>query len=227
MNGRLMSVSITVESSILAFSAASFRRCSAIRSLLRSMPSDLLELGDDPLDDALIEVVAAEVGVAVGRLDLDDAFADFQDRDVERAAAEVVDGDRLVLLLVETVGQRRRGRLVDDAHDLEAGDLAGFLGGLALRVVEVGGHGDDGLASPRPEILLRGLLQLLQDHRGDFRRRVLLVERLHAHVTFGAAATVYGTIFISSLTSSKRRPMKRLIEKTVFSGFVTAWRLAT
>ncbi len=42
-----------------------------------------------------------------------------------------------------------------------------------------------------------------------------------------AAATVYGTIFISSLTSSKRRPMKRLIEKTVFSGLVTAWRLAT
>ncbi len=32
---------------------------------------------------------------------------------------------------------------------------------------------------------------------------------------------------ISSLTSSKRRPMKRLIEKTVFSGLVTAWRLAT
>ncbi len=39
MNGRLMSVSITVESSILAFSPASFRRCSAIRSLPRSMPS--------------------------------------------------------------------------------------------------------------------------------------------------------------------------------------------
>jgi hypothetical protein len=34
-------------------------------------------------------------------LDLDDAFAHLEDRDVERAAAEVVDGDRLVLLLVE------------------------------------------------------------------------------------------------------------------------------
>src|ERR1700688_3910233 len=33
--------------------------------------------------------------------------------------------------------------------------------------------------------------------------------------------------FISSLTSSKRRPIKRLIEYTVFSGFVTAWRFAT
>ena len=38
---------------------------------------------------------------------------------------------------------------------------------------------------------------------------------------------MYGTIFISSLTSSNLRPMNRLIENTVFSGFVTAWRLAT
>src|SRR3954467_11044662 len=30
----------------------------------------------------------------------------------------------------------------------------------------------------------------------------------------------------SSLTSPALRPMKRLIEKTVFCGFVTAWRLA-
>ena len=82
----------------------------------------LLELVDDPLDDALVEVVAAQVRVAVGRLDLDDALADFEDRDVERAAAEVVDRDGLVLLLVEAVGQRRRGRLVDDAHHFEAGD---------------------------------------------------------------------------------------------------------
>ncbi len=42
MNGRLMSVSITVESSILAFSADSFRRCSAMRSLPRSIPSVFL-----------------------------------------------------------------------------------------------------------------------------------------------------------------------------------------
>ena len=42
MKGRLMSVSMTVESSIFAFSAASFRRWSAIRSLLRSIPSSFL-----------------------------------------------------------------------------------------------------------------------------------------------------------------------------------------
>ena len=38
-NGRLISVSTTVDSSILAFSAASFSRWRAMRSLRRSMPS--------------------------------------------------------------------------------------------------------------------------------------------------------------------------------------------
>ena len=39
-------------------------------------------------------------------------------------------------------------------------------------------------------------------------------------------ATSYGTIVISSETSSHLRPMKRLIEKIVFCGFVTCWRFA-
>ena len=89
----------------------------------------------------LVEVVAAEVGVAVGGEDLEHAVADLEDRDVEGAATEVEDGDLLpIVLLVEAVGEGRGGRLVDDAQDLEAGDLtAGVLGGL----VEVGGDGDD------------------------------------------------------------------------------------
>ena len=41
-----------------------------------------------------IDVVAAEVRVAVGRQHLEDAVLDAEDRDVERAAAEVVDRDR-------------------------------------------------------------------------------------------------------------------------------------
>ena len=106
----------------------------------------VLELRDQPVDDALVPVVATEVGVAVGRLDLEHAVADLEHRHVERAAAEVEHEHGLVLgALVEAVGERRRGRLVDDPQHLEPGDRAGFLGGGALGVVEVGGHGDDGL----------------------------------------------------------------------------------
>ena len=42
MNGRLISVSIVEESSIFAFSAASFSRCSAVRSFDRSIPWSFL-----------------------------------------------------------------------------------------------------------------------------------------------------------------------------------------
>src|SRR6266702_3346198 len=44
-----------------------------------------------------------------------------------------------------------------------------------------------------------------------------------------ARTTLYGTSRLSRSTSgsSNLRPMKRLMEKTVFSGCVTAWRLAT
>ena len=108
----------------------------------------------------LVEVVAAEVRVAVGRLDLDHPLADLEDRDVEGTAAEVVDGHRLVLLLVETVGERGRRRLVHDAEDLEPGDGARVLGRLPLAVVEVGGNGDDGLGNFLAQIRFRRLLGL-------------------------------------------------------------------
>jgi hypothetical protein len=127
----------------------------------------LLELGDQPVDDHLVDVVAAQVGVAVGGQHLDDLVADLEDGDVEGAAAEVVDGDLLVRLLVEAVGQRRGGGLVDDAPDVQAGDLAGVLGGLALGVVEVGRHGDDRVGDLLAQVVLRGPLQLEQDLRAD------------------------------------------------------------
>ena len=113
-------------------------------------------------------------------------FGQLEHRDVVGAAAQVEDRDLLFLLLVETVGQRGRGGLVDDPEHLEAGDLAGVLGGLALRVVEVGGNGDDRLVDGVAEIVLGRLLHLLEDHRGDFGRRVLLAGDLDRGEPVGA-----------------------------------------
>ena len=143
-----------------------------------------LELGDHPVDDRLVEVVAAEVVVAVRRLHLEDAVAEVEHGDVERAAAEVEDEDRLLgAFLVEPVRERRGGRLVDDPKDVEAGDLAGILRRLALRVVEVRRDGDDRVRDGLAEVRLGVLAQLLEDHRRDLRRRVArLLVRLYADV---------------------------------------------
>ena len=77
-----------------------------------------------------------------------------------------------VFCLVEAVGQRGRGRLVDDAQHFKAGDLAGVLGRLALGVVEVGRNGDDRLLDLLAEMGLGRLLHLLQDEGGNLRRRI-------------------------------------------------------
>src|SRR6266446_387535 len=137
------------------------------------------ELLDQPVHDLLIHVVAAEVRVAVRGDHLDHVLADFQDGDVEGAAAVVEHGHDLVLLLVQSVGQRSRRGLVDDAAHFQPGDAAGILGRLALGVVEVGRHGDDRLAHGLAEVVLGRPLQLLQDLRADLRRAPLLSLDLH------------------------------------------------
>ena len=124
MYGRLISVDEVERQLDLRLLGGLLEALERLRVLREVDALVLLELGQQPLDDALVEVVAAEVGVAVRRLDLEDALAELEDRDVERAAAQVVDGDLLVVLLVEAVGERRRGGLVDDPLDVEAGDPA-------------------------------------------------------------------------------------------------------
>ena len=138
----------------MAFSAASFR--------------------GHPVDNLAVEVVAAEVRVAVGALHLEDAVAEVQNADIERAAAEVEHGDVHILgLLVEAVGQSGCRGLVDDTAHLQACNLAGLLGGLTLAVVEVGGDGDDGLGDFLTQVVLGGLLHLLQHDGADLLRGVL------------------------------------------------------
>ena len=111
MYGRLISVCCDDDSSIFAFSAASLRRCSASTSFLRSTPDFLLVFGDDVVDEALVEVLAAQERVAVGRQHFELVLAvdvgDLDDRDVERAAAQVVHRDLAVaFLLVEAERER-------------------------------------------------------------------------------------------------------------------------
>ncbi len=138
-----------------------------IDSLLR------FKLLDQPVYDLQVEVVTAQVGVAVCRADLEDPIGDLEDGNVERSSAEVEHRDGLVhALLVETVGQGSRGRLVHYPENLETRYPAGILRGLPLAVVEVCRHRHHGLGDLLAEVVLGCLTHLLQDHRGDLGRRV-------------------------------------------------------
>lgn len=126
------------------------------------------------VDQHVVEVVAAEVRIAVGGLHLEDAVAKFEDRNIERTAAEVVHGDlHVAVLLVHAVSQCGSGRLVDDTAHLQTCDFARLLGGLTLRVGEVGRNRDDGFRNLLSEVILGSLLHLLKDNRRNLLRRVL------------------------------------------------------
>ena len=70
--------------------------------------------------------------VAIRGQDLENPVADVEHGDVECSSAQVVNGDLFVFLFVEPIGERGGGRLVDDAQNLEAGDLTGGFGRVAL-----------------------------------------------------------------------------------------------
>ena len=91
------------------------------------MPCCCLKAIGNVLEQQVVEVVAAELGVAVAGQHLDDALLGLDDGDVEGAAAEVVDEHAPQVGLVGVVGQRGGRRLVEDADDFQPGQLgAGF-----------------------------------------------------------------------------------------------------
>ena len=102
-----------------------------------------LQPGVEPLQDQRIEVFTAEPAVSGGRQHLDHAILDTHHRHVEGPPAQVVDEDPAPPLVASSlVAEGGGGRLVDDPHDVEAGDLARLARRLPLGIGEVGRHGD-------------------------------------------------------------------------------------
>ena len=129
----------------------------------------VLELLYEPVDNHLVEVVTAQVGVAVGGEHFKHTATELEDGDIKRTATEVEHGNLHVLVgLVHTISQGGCGGLVHDALHVQTGNLSGLLRGLALRVGEVGGNGNHRVGHLLAEIVLGGLLHLLQHHGRNF-----------------------------------------------------------
>ncbi len=122
------------------------------------------ELIGQVIHHAHVKVIAAQEGIAAGRAHLEDAIAHIQDRNIEGAAAQVVNGNHLVLLLIQPIGQRRSGWLIDDAQHFQAGNLTRIFCGVALGIVEIGRHGDDRLGNRLAQVGFGVGFELAQDH---------------------------------------------------------------
>ena len=132
----------------------------------------------DQVGDSSVEVVPAEMRVAIGRQHLKNSVLELEDRNIEGAPTEVVHGDDTLGSLLEAVSQRGRRGLIHDTEDFQPGNQARILGGLSLAVVEIGGDRDHRLSDLLSQMRLGAKLEFLEDHGRDLGRRIGFVSDL-------------------------------------------------
>ena len=152
----------------------------------------LLERIGKVFDNRIVKVFTAKESVAIGRFHFEHAVTNLEDRDVKRAAAEVIDGDSLTIILFHAISERSSSRLVDDAQNFKSCDLAGILGCLALGIVKVSRDSDHGLSDCLTQITFRRLFHLLQDKGADLRGGVLLPAGFNPSIAILAFDDVIG-----------------------------------
>jgi len=141
-----------------------------------------------------VEVLAAQVRVTGRGLDFEyRTLVDLQYRHVERAAAQI-EYQHVPLtfqVLVQTVGQGRGRRFVDNTHYVQTGYGARILRRLSLRIVEVRWHRNDSVRHVTAQVSFRDLLHLGQHHRTDFLRREHFPFAFELHLDLGLTAVTY------------------------------------
>ena len=123
------------------------------------------------------KVLSAQEIVTGDGVDLHDGAVVLQNGHVKGAAAQIKDQIPDIVLLRHAVGDGGGGGLVDDAHHIQTRQLTGALGGLALVVVEVGRHGDDGIGDSLSQMGLGVLLQAFQNQAAELLRPEMAVSQ--------------------------------------------------
>src|SRR3984885_8953526 len=119
----------------------------------------------------IVDIVPTEVRIPTRGYYLKDPFMKLQKRNIKRPTAKVIYGNQAVFVLIQSISQRRRRRLIHQPQHLQPRNPPGILGSLALRIVKVGRNRNHGLRHGRTKKSLRIRLQLLQHISRDLRRR--------------------------------------------------------
>mmetsp|Transcript_30564 Transcript_30564/g.68532 ORF Transcript_30564/g.68532 Transcript_30564/m.68532 type:complete len:495 (-) Transcript_30564:249-1733(-) len=138
-------------------------------ALLEARAELLLEACAKGLGEAVVEVRATQLVIAVRRNHLHRFLVDKEERHVQSPAAEVVHQNVLhVLLLVQAVGQGGGRGLLDDPHHAEARLFEGLGGGSPLLGVELGRDRHHRFRDlSMSEVKLRDVEKVLQDEAPD------------------------------------------------------------
>ena len=94
-----------------------------------------LELLDEVVDQAVIEVLTSKVSITSGGLDFEDTLPSGLEGCISSSSSEIEDKDFAFIkgLLIETVGDSSSSGLVDGAEDIKARDSTSVLSGLTIR----------------------------------------------------------------------------------------------
>ena len=140
-----------------------------------------------PVCQGAVVIVAAQRRVATSCQHLEHAFFHAQDGNIKCAAAQVEYGIQPLAGFIQPIGQRSGRGFVDEPQHGQARQLRGVFGGLALRIVEVGRHGNDGAFHLAAQAGIGPLTQGGQQAGADFYRRFVARPRAHAHHALAGA----------------------------------------
>jgi len=126
------------------------------------------------IGEPLVKVVTTQVIVAGCRQHIHDARVQFDERDIERPTPEVIDQHAQVFISTDAVAirQGRGGWFIENALDRQPGNGPGLDGRLALDLVEIRRHGDDGTVHRLSHGVFRSVLDLAQDEGRNLLRCV-------------------------------------------------------
>ena len=143
----------------------------------------------EPVDNNLVEVVAAQVGIAVGAQYLKGGIVYSEYGYVEGAATQIVYGNLFVLLLLQPVGQAAAvGSLMMRSTSRPAMRPASFV--ATLRVVEISRYGNNRLVHRFAEVGLADSFSFCNTMAEISRRAVVLIPRFNSQPPEGEALTV-------------------------------------
>ena len=108
----------------------------AIPPQIQSMLS--LERISNPIHNALIEIIPAQLGVAVGGFDVEHTVRDSKQRHIKSATTEVKHQHATNGAAIKAIGEGGSRGFVEDAFHGDARQSASVAGGLTLSVIEIG-----------------------------------------------------------------------------------------
>ena len=127
------------------------------------------------VQQCVVEVIAAQVGVTVGSQYTEHTVCQFQDGYVEGTAAQVVNQNLVfAFFLIQAVSQGSCSWFVYDSLNVQTCDSAGVLGCLLLCIGEVSRNGDNCFCYLFAQVAFCIVLQLGQNHCRDVLWSVVL-----------------------------------------------------